>query len=159
MTKRLNPPSPVMGTRTRLHAYQARRKVGEKLRHFSALQLRIRTLPRLVTPCTWNTCLARSIPTVVTSIVDAPARCEWSMTLPLWHIDAVKGWGASIPLLTNEASSTPVMIAGSSATGRLPREVESLQRPTRRNELVQSLRLSWKIICRFGDSTFGFVSK
>src|SRR6185437_837465 len=55
--------------------------------------LRIKTAPRLLTPCTWKTCLARSIPTVVTSIADAPTHFEWSMTLPLWHTDAVTGWG------------------------------------------------------------------
>jgi hypothetical protein len=30
---------------------------------------------------------------------------EWSVTLPLWHIDAVVGWGRPFHCLLNEAKS------------------------------------------------------
>jgi hypothetical protein len=33
------------------------------------------------------------MPIVVICMVDAPFRFEWLLTLPLWHIDAVKGGG------------------------------------------------------------------
>lgn len=47
---------------------------------------------------TWKTDLARSMPTVLTSSMDAS--CSGASTPPLWHIDAVRGrplqriWGA-----------------------------------------------------------------
>jgi hypothetical protein len=37
--------------------------------------------------------LAKSIPTVVIFIVDAPIQLSGNPTFPLWHIDAVEGGG------------------------------------------------------------------
>src|SRR4029078_8078701 len=50
----------------------------------------ITTLPAASTPCTWNTFLARSIPSVVTCMWTAPS-CDSSPTTTLWHFDAVSG--------------------------------------------------------------------
>src|SRR5829696_2203327 len=47
------------------------------------------TSPLRLTGCTWKTFLARSMPTVVISIVVAPSSC--CVTAPLWRCDAGSG--------------------------------------------------------------------
>ena len=77
---------PVVRAAAGFHPDQAGRQVGKELQHLAALQLLAQhRFAALITPWTWNTLFARSIPTVVIFMADAPSRLSGRIALPLWR--------------------------------------------------------------------------
>src|SRR5512145_2137938 len=61
------------------------------------MQRRSTTQPSASTPCTENTFFARSIPTVVTSLMGLPLLViEHAHTRQSWHFDAISGRGSPL---------------------------------------------------------------
>ena len=61
--------------------------------------------PRSSTPWTWKTFFAKSMPTVVIFMVDAPAPLKWLASAPTLAHTMPLGVGASIPLEMDSAAA------------------------------------------------------
>ena len=84
--------TPMMGSRTGLHANQARFKACEELNNRAALQLSANDdLPVAEMACTWNTDLAMSNPIVVISSMDGSSHAVPNNTAIMAHRDAGGG--------------------------------------------------------------------
>src|ERR1700687_3460469 len=64
-------------------------------------------LPRSSTPCIWIRFFAKSTPTVVTFIADAPLDQVVNPQFPLWHIDAVSSGGVHSITTTRARGAAP----------------------------------------------------
>ena len=81
-------PCPVVRAGTGFHADQARRQLRDQRQQFCARHFRLDQggLPLSSTPCTANTFLARSIPTVI-MLMDFPFRgVDEMIEIPSWHL-------------------------------------------------------------------------
>jgi hypothetical protein len=90
MSELLELARPVMGPAAGFHADQAVWQIGEEGHELVAPQHR---LAALVGPVHLEYVLAQIKADCRNLHGGCPFRFEWLVTLPLWHIDAVVGWG------------------------------------------------------------------
>jgi hypothetical protein len=94
VSQRLQLASPVMRLAAGLHADQARRQVGEEGNKRVALQLLAKNrLAVLVRSAHLEQVLCQVDSDCRNLHGGRSFRIVWWLTLPLWHIDAVSGWG------------------------------------------------------------------